>query len=117
MQKKEAKVDSLCLQNEASSLRNFKVQTMAGKGSKRNATRDDAYAYLGTVKDKFQKDSEKYNDFLAIMNNFNAGRIDRNGCIEEVNELFKGHRDLISGFNVFLPKSLEIADWYNLEGR
>ncbi|KAG2269241.1 hypothetical protein Bca52824_063796 [Brassica carinata] len=51
------------------------------------------------------------------MNNFNAGRIDRNGCIEEVKELFKGHRDLISGFNVFLPGSLEIADWYNLEGR
>ncbi|KAG2303747.1 hypothetical protein Bca52824_032398 [Brassica carinata] len=90
---------------------------MAGEISKQNATRDDAYAYLGAVKNKFKNDREKYNDFLAIMNNFNAGRIDRNGCIEEVTELFRGHRDLISGFNVFLPKSLEIADWYNLERR
>ncbi|XP_018473880.1 paired amphipathic helix protein Sin3-like 3 [Raphanus sativus] len=90
---------------------------MAGEGKTRNTTRDDAYAYLRTVKDKFENDREKYDDFLAIMNNFNAGRIDRNGCIEEVKELFKGHRDLISGFNVFLPGSLEIADWYNLECR
>lgn len=47
---------------------------MAGEGSKQNATRDDAYAYLRTVKNQFQNDREKYNDFLAIMNNFNAGR-------------------------------------------
>ncbi|ESQ34368.1 hypothetical protein EUTSA_v10009361mg, partial [Eutrema salsugineum] len=89
---------------------------MAGEGSKRNATKYDAYAYLRNVRDTFDNDPEKYDDFLAIMNNFKAGRIDRNGCIEEVKELFKGHRDLISGFNKFLPKCLEIADWYNLEG-
>lgn len=28
--------------------------------------------------------------------------------IEEVKELLKGHRDLIFGFNVFLPKGFEI---------
>ncbi|ESQ34369.1 hypothetical protein EUTSA_v10009595mg, partial [Eutrema salsugineum] len=89
---------------------------MAGEGSKPNATKDDAYAYLRNVKDTFDNDREKYDDFLAIMDNFKARRIDRNGCIEEVKELFKGHRDLISGFNKFLPKYLEIADWYNLEG-
>lgn len=55
-------------------LTNFKVQTMAGEGKTPNATRDDAYAYLRTVKDKFENDREKYDDFFAIMNNFNAGR-------------------------------------------
>ncbi|CAH2033790.1 unnamed protein product [Thlaspi arvense] len=90
---------------------------MSGEGSKPYATKDDAYAYLRAVKDKFPNDGKKYNDFLIIMNNFKAGRIDRNGCIEEVKELFKGQGDLISGFNIFLPRCLEIADWPNVEGR
>ncbi|KAG7598157.1 Paired amphipathic helix [Arabidopsis suecica] len=90
---------------------------MAGEGSKSKATIDDAYAYLRTVKSTFRNDGDKYEDFIAIMNNFKARKIDRNACIEEVKDLLKGHRDLISGFNAFLPKCLEIADWYNLEGR
>ncbi|EOA37768.1 hypothetical protein CARUB_v10012626mg [Capsella rubella] len=90
---------------------------MAGEGSKPMATKDDAYAYLRTVKNKFHNERDKYDDFVAIMNKFKARKLDRNACIEEVKDLLKGHRDLISGFNVFLPKCLEIADWYNLEGR
>lgn len=30
--------------------------------------------------------------------------IDTNGVIREVKSLFKGHRELILGFNTFLPK-------------
>ncbi|AEE30796.1 putative transcription regulator Others family [Arabidopsis thaliana] len=88
---------------------------MAGEGSKPKATVDDAYAYIRTVKSTFHNDPDKYDDFMAIMKNFKARKIDRNTCIEEVKELLKGHRDLISGFNAFLPKCLEIADWYNIE--
>ncbi|EFH69604.1 predicted protein [Arabidopsis lyrata subsp. lyrata] len=90
---------------------------MAGEGSKPKATIDDAYAYLRTVKSTFHNDRDKYEDFIVIMNNFKARNFTRNACIEEVKDLLKGHRDLISGFNAFLPKCLEIADWYNLEGR
>jgi len=36
-------------------------------------------------------------------------RIDTAGVIARVKELFKGHRDLILGFNTFLPKGYEIT--------
>lgn len=36
-------------------------------------------------------------------------RIDTAGVIERVKDLFKGHRDLILGFNTFLPKGYEIT--------
>ena len=36
-------------------------------------------------------------------------RIDTTGVIARVKELFKGHRDLILGFNTFLPKGFEIT--------
>ncbi|KAH0868527.1 hypothetical protein HID58_075549, partial [Brassica napus] len=85
------------------------LQTMDGEGSKPKANIDDAYAYLRTVQDKFHNDHDKYDKFLAIMNNFEARRIDRAHCILEVRELFKGHQDLISGFNKFLPEWLEIS--------
>lgn len=36
-------------------------------------------------------------------------RIDTTGVIERVKDLFRGHRDLILGFNTFLPKGYEIT--------
>lgn len=36
-------------------------------------------------------------------------RIDTAGVIERVKDLFKGHRELILGFNTFLPKGYEIT--------
>lgn len=40
---------------------------------------------------------------------FRVCRIDTTGVISRVKELFKGHRDLILGFNTFLPKGYEIT--------
>ena len=36
-------------------------------------------------------------------------RIDTSGVIVKVKELFRGERDLILGFNAFLPKGYEIT--------
>lgn len=36
-------------------------------------------------------------------------RIDTTGVIARVKELFKGHNNLIFGFNTFLPKGYEIT--------
>ncbi|XP_023644866.1 paired amphipathic helix protein Sin3-like 3 [Capsella rubella] len=83
-----------------------------GEGSKPKANKDDAYAYLRVLRDHFHNDSKKYDDFVAIMNNFKARRIDRDDCIKEVEKLLRGQRNLISGFNTFLPKSLEITNYY-----
>ncbi|XP_010936783.1 paired amphipathic helix protein Sin3-like 4 [Elaeis guineensis] len=71
-------------------------------------TTNDALAYLKAVKDIFQENREKYDEFLEVMKDFKSQRIDTNGVIMRVKELFKGHRDLILGFNTFLPKGYEI---------
>lgn len=38
------------------------------------------------------------------MKQFKANQIDTAGVIDKVKELFKGHPELIFGFNTFLPK-------------
>ncbi|KAG6713221.1 hypothetical protein I3842_05G141700 [Carya illinoinensis] len=82
---------------------------MMGGGNTQKLTTNDALAYLKAVKDIFQDKREKYDDFLEVMKDFKAQRIDTTGVIARVKELFKGHRDLILGFNTFLPKGYEIT--------
>ncbi|GAV75319.1 PAH domain-containing protein/Sin3_corepress domain-containing protein [Cephalotus follicularis] len=81
---------------------------MIGGGTQKLTT-NDALAYLKAVKDIFQDKKEKYDDFLEVMKDFKAQRIDTAGVIARVKDLFKGHRDLILGFNTFLPKGYEIT--------
>ncbi|CAH2066493.1 unnamed protein product, partial [Thlaspi arvense] len=84
-------------------------QTMVGGGSSQKLTTNDALAYLKAVKDKFQDKREKYDEFLEVMKDFKAQRVDTSGVILRVKELFKGNRELILGFNTFLPKGFEIV--------
>lgn len=46
--------------------------------------------------------------FLEIMKSFKAEAIDTPGVIQKVSELFKGHNNLILGFNTFLPPGFRI---------
>ncbi|KAL1539386.1 paired amphipathic helix protein Sin3-like 3 isoform X1 [Salvia divinorum] len=69
----------------------------------------DALSYLKVVKEKFQDKGDMYNEFLDVMKEFKAQRIDTSGVIVKVKELFRGDRDLILGFNAFLPKGYEIT--------
>ncbi|KAL0461660.1 UNVERIFIED_CONTAM: Paired amphipathic helix protein Sin3-like 2 [Sesamum latifolium] len=78
----------------------------AGGGQK--LTTNDALSYLKEVKDMFQDQREKYDRFLDVKD-FKAQRIDTTGVIGRVKELFKGHPNLILGFNTFLPKGYEIT--------
>ncbi|KAI3704766.1 hypothetical protein L1987_74995 [Smallanthus sonchifolius] len=80
----------------------------AGSGA-RELTTNDALTYLKEVKDMFQDQREKYDMFLDVMKDFKAQRIDTTGVIARVKELFKGHNNLIFGFNTFLPKGFEIT--------
>ncbi|KAK1440829.1 hypothetical protein QVD17_06661 [Tagetes erecta] len=57
----------------------------------------------------FQDQREKYELFLDVMKDFKSQRIDTTGVIARVKELFKGHNNLIFGFNAFLPKGYEIT--------
>ncbi|XP_022845041.1 paired amphipathic helix protein Sin3-like 2 isoform X1 [Olea europaea var. sylvestris] len=78
-------------------------------GGIQKLTTNDALTYLKEVKDMFQDQKEKYDRFLDVMKDFKAQRIDTTGVILKVKELFKGHPNLILGFNTFLPKGYEIT--------
>ncbi|XP_072528503.1 SIN3 transcription regulator family member Aa isoform X1 [Salminus brasiliensis] len=76
---------------------------------------EDALSYLDQVKLQFGSQPQVYNDFLDIMKEFksqssNLDRkcIDTPGVISRVSQLFKGHPDLIMGFNTFLPPGYKI---------
>ncbi|CAN4116256.1 unnamed protein product [Withania somnifera] len=84
--------------------------TMMGGSSANKLTTNDALSYLKAVKEIFQDRRDKYDEFLEVMKDFKAQRIDTAGVITRVKELFKGHRTLILGFNTFLPKGYEITN-------
>ncbi|XP_027359545.1 paired amphipathic helix protein Sin3-like 2 isoform X3 [Abrus precatorius] len=80
-----------------------------GATTSQKLTTNDALSYLKEVKDMFQDQREKYDMFLEVMKDFKAQRTDTAGVIARVKELFKGHNNLIFGFNTFLPKGYEIT--------
>ncbi|XP_058777151.1 paired amphipathic helix protein Sin3-like 4 [Vicia villosa] len=84
-------------------------QPLMVNGGGQKLTTNDALSYLKAVKDIFQDKRDKYEDFLEVMKDFKAQRIDTAGVIARVKDLFRGHRDLILGFNTFLPKGYEIT--------
>jgi histone deacetylase complex regulatory component SIN3 len=76
---------------------------------------EDALAYLDEVKSEFAGQPHVYNRFLDIMKEFKAQTIDTPGVIDGVLQLFHGRRNLIIGFNVFLPPGykIELSDTDN----
>lgn len=76
--------------------------------SAQNLTYNDALAYLKLVRTIFQDRVDTYEEFLEVLSEFKSGRIDTNGVVTKVTELFKGHNDLIIGFNIFVPNGYKI---------
>ncbi|MCL7034226.1 hypothetical protein MKW94_010984 [Papaver nudicaule] len=52
----------------------------------------------------FQDKRDKYDEFLEVMKDLRL-----KGVITRVKDFFKGHRNLILGFNTLLPKGYEIT--------
>ncbi|XP_059470996.1 paired amphipathic helix protein Sin3b isoform X2 [Neocloeon triangulifer] len=77
---------------------------------------EDALSYLDQVKFKFGTQPQVYNDFLDIMKEFKSQSIDTPGVIARVSNLFKGHPELIVGFNTFLPPGYKIEVQANDQG-
>ncbi|MBW0489565.1 hypothetical protein O181_029280 [Austropuccinia psidii MF-1] len=68
----------------------------------------DALSYLDQVKLQFQNSPGVYNKFLDIMKDFKTQMIHTPGVIDGVSSLFRGHPNLIQGFNTFLPPGYRI---------
>ncbi|CAN6932968.1 unnamed protein product [Brassica oleracea] len=62
-----------------------------------------ALAYIKTVKDKFKDTRQKFDEFLEVIADFTAEKIDTYGVILKVKELFKDQHELLLGFDSFLP--------------
>nr|VDD63303.1 unnamed protein product [Brassica oleracea] len=62
-----------------------------------------ALAYIKTVKDKFKDTRQKFDEFLEVIADFRAEKIDTYGVILKVKELFKDQQELLLGFDSFLP--------------
>ncbi|XP_053692753.1 paired amphipathic helix protein Sin3a isoform X2 [Sabethes cyaneus] len=77
---------------------------------------EDALSYLDQVKFRFGNQPQVYNDFLDIMKEFKSQSIDTPGVIKRVSNLFKGHPELIVGFNTFLPPGYKIEVQANDQG-
>ncbi|XP_051136877.1 paired amphipathic helix protein Sin3-like 4 [Andrographis paniculata] len=72
-------------------------------------TTADSLIYLRTVKENFRDRKDKYDEFLDVIKAFKGRRIDIDGVIAKVKELFEGNWGLILGFNAFLPEGYEIT--------
>ncbi|XP_056846372.1 paired amphipathic helix protein Sin3-like 4 isoform X2 [Raphanus sativus] len=72
-------------------------------------TTSNALDYLKIVKKTYQDKVEVYESFLEVMKDFKALRMDTCGVILRVKELFKEEKELLLGFNIFLPKGFEIT--------
>jgi paired amphipathic helix protein Sin3a len=85
------------------------ANTNTGSGNQyRQVKFENALDFLDQVKLQFANQPKVYNQFLDIMKDFKAQCIDTPGVIARVSELFKGHRNLILGFNTFLPPGYKI---------
>ncbi|KAK6462826.1 hypothetical protein DFJ63DRAFT_175977 [Scheffersomyces coipomensis] len=91
------------------------VQSIAGIPNRSTTTNvyrplnvKDALSYLDQVKIQFYNQAEVYNKFLDIMKDFKSQSIDTPGVIDRVSNLFRGHPNLIQGFNTFLPPGYRI---------
>lgn len=90
--------------------------TGAGQAQFQRLKVEDALSYLDQVKYKFGNQPQVYNDFLDIMKEFKSQSIDTPGVIQRVSNLFKGHPELIVGFNTFLPPGYKIEVQANDQG-
>lgn len=83
-------------------------QNQPGPGAPPRLKVEDALSYLDQVKFQYADQPQIYNNFLDIMKEFKSHCIDTPGVIQRVSTLFKGHTELIYGFNMFLPPGYKI---------
>lgn len=71
--------------------------------------REDALVFINQVKVVFQDKMEKLYEFIQVLNDYNAQRIDSRGMLARVKKLFKGHSELVFRFNKFMPEEYQIT--------
>ncbi|KAJ0242751.1 hypothetical protein HA466_0200370 [Hirschfeldia incana] len=77
---------------------------------KRQSTRVVRDQYLQIVMNKFPDNREIYDKITKLLKDLRLARVRStyNDVISKVSQLFKGHKDLLLGFNKFLPRGYKI---------
>lgn len=65
--------------------------------------------FLVEVKEEMRLLRMSQCELCIFMVSYVGCRVDTTGVIERIKELFKGYRDLLLGFNTFLPKGYRIT--------
>lgn len=78
----------------------------AGCEIKSRVTMKDAIAFMDTVKTVL---GAKSVGFINLFKDYKAKRINAKQVISGARSFLKGHRELIAGFNLFLPRAHEIS--------
>ncbi|KAI3839688.1 hypothetical protein MKW98_009993 [Papaver atlanticum] len=102
----QAESDRVMLQQGAASSSQPQALGVTGGMSQNITARNcDDIAYLAAVMNKFQDNSEKYEEFIQVLKDFKAKyEMEIQDVKSRVIDLLKGHADdLILGFNTFLP--------------
>jgi paired amphipathic helix protein Sin3a len=75
----------------------------AEHGRSREVKLGDAVNYLNEVKREFSDRPHISNEFLETMKNFETHKLDAAAVALKICRMFRGHNNLILGFNLFLP--------------
>ncbi|KAG7592793.1 Paired amphipathic helix superfamily [Arabidopsis thaliana x Arabidopsis arenosa] len=78
---------------------------MAGRRVPPKLTMDDSVLYLNSVKATFHDEPAKFKEFLKVLVDIKAYRINKVSGIAKMIELIKGHPKLLLGLKVFLPEA------------
>ncbi|QRW09087.1 paired amphipathic helix protein SIN3 [Ceratobasidium sp. AG-Ba] len=69
---------------------------------------NDALNYLELIRSTYSDQPQKYNEFLAVMNDFGQHSISAVQSAARVADLFSDKPELVEGFNAFLPPGYRI---------
>ncbi|KAK2374809.1 hypothetical protein P8452_47314 [Trifolium repens] len=86
-----------------------KYKRMSGSSSANIKSTDDILAYLNEINDAFKDEVQKFDDFRGVMRDFKEKRIDVEGVVSRVKELFKEHEELLLKFNDYLPEEYKVS--------
>ncbi|KAK3024290.1 hypothetical protein RJ639_043152 [Escallonia herrerae] len=70
---------------------------------------EECVSYVLLLQEKFHGQSDRYHEFTTLLVDFIGRRVNACRLSSKVKELFNGHKDLILGFNAFLPRNLRNA--------
>jgi methyl-accepting chemotaxis protein len=90
------------------------MKDYSGDAGQKLLSMKEASAFVNDVKVVFQDKMEKYDEFVKVLYDFKAMRIDQESATAKMEELFDGHSDLIMKLNsLMLKRSLMTNNDHN----